>query len=349
MFGATATIPTLDASTMPNGIDVAARDPRVRASSLPASAVAAAEPPPLTPVSFSSQTPAQDTISKPIGAPARDARPPQRSPALGRRIAGDVRASLPDSLSCCPVPLESCQFLLISLFAGMGGAEQMWYESAFSPEKMGARSYGLAFESDPHCRTLLQNNFRSEAWGLSSATDSQGVKGSVLALFEEDAALMRTILEAAKDLKLVVIMAGPPCQDFYAAGEQNEFTGSRAPLTVHTAAAIARMKALLKEIRPLAELVYGVENVASMSETCRQSISRMLGVSPVTCCPSRSGGATSRPRLVWANFRWVPPEEVFHSSMKRKVLHKDWVPLADWGADAFSIGCHEPWPCFLTS
>ena len=84
---------------------------------------------------------------------------------------------------------------------------------------------------------------------------------------------MRTIFEAAPLLEAVIIIGGPPCQDFSVVGLQKGFAGMRGQMIVVTARLIARAKELLAIAAASAALAYLVENLASMERHIRDKVS----------------------------------------------------------------------------
>ena len=291
-----------------------------------------------------------------VGGPTNDAMPAPQATGLGaqrQRTAGDANPELPSRLHACPLPPPTCKYLLLSLFSGMGGAEHLWRESQFSPEARLGESFCISFETSGDARWLHKGHFVGPGWALSSAAGSHGLIGGVGALTEEDGILLETIFRAAPHLEMVLIIGGPPCQDFSVAGYQRGFSGPRGQMTVVTADALARAKRLLSQAAPRAALAFAFENVASMERHIRDAISRVLGCAPRICNVATSGGATQRQRFVWTNFAWTPDAKPFSKESFEGVLHKAWVPALQHWPDLDPTRSERegspPFGCFTTS
>ena len=115
------------------------------------------------------------------------------------------------------------------------------------------------FEVDSRCRCLLQARRVRPGAYLSDATDSEGLKGSVFALTDDDCSLLRAPLDACSTLKLVVIGGGSPCVGFSGAnpgGLGINDAASNMLWTIPVLAAQAR-----KTLASICLVVFFLENV----------------------------------------------------------------------------------------
>ena len=93
----------------------------------------------------------------------------------------------------------------MDLFAGMGGAHYALRAAGVGGT---APVHRALFETSPTCRDLLTEKLVGEQTFLSDVAHSTGLVGSVLALTDNDCALLRTLLETYSNLTGVLIIAG---------------------------------------------------------------------------------------------------------------------------------------------
>ena len=88
----------------------------------------------------------------------------------------------------------------------------------------------ILFETSRQCRDLLAEKLVDGRTFLSDVADSQGLVGSVLALTDNDCALLRTLLETYGNLTGVLIIGGSPCQGLSRVGMGRGFDEPRSAL-----------------------------------------------------------------------------------------------------------------------
>ena len=121
-------------------------------------------------------------------------------------MAARLQPSYLHSLS----PIESIQFLVFDLFAGIGGAHYALHTLGVTQQ---APVHHFLFETDTLCREVLQERVCSENTFLASSLDAQGLPGSVLALIEDDCALFINILSKYPNLKGCLLYTSPSPRD----------------------------------------------------------------------------------------------------------------------------------------
>ena len=118
------------------------------------------------------------------------------------------------------------KFLIFDLFTGMGGC---WHalNSLKIPPGEASLIKMIMFETDKPARALLTAKAKDHlGWvQLSEESDSTGAKGSVLALTENNCALLRSILDENRTVEHVLFAGGSPCQGFSRASSNPKGVG----------------------------------------------------------------------------------------------------------------------------
>ena len=218
-------------------------------------------------------------------------------------------------------PISAVQYLIFDLFAGIGGAR---YALDLAGLKDAAHVHSLVFETDPSCRALLARLVCGDRCFLSSAADSGGVVGSVLALTDDDCRLARSFLDKYPNLKAVLFIGGFPCQGLSRANPHGRGLSDHRSVLVWTfAVLVARARAHLAARSAKPSVHFLVENVC-MDPASRNSISCLLGAEPrhidaAVCSPM------ARPRMYWTSLKCDSPPSTTVSPAE--VLDAGWAPL----------------------
>lgn len=122
-----------------------------------------------------------------------------------------MRASLavahPRGLGAPRAPDNAVLFLVLELFAGIGGAYAI---RKLLPESEHGSVRTIPYETDSECGDILASRLIGPQVELASGADSSGLQGSVLAL-EGDSATLHATLARFSKLRGVLVVGGSPC------------------------------------------------------------------------------------------------------------------------------------------
>ena len=153
----------------------------------------------------------------------------------------------------------------------------------------------LLFETDPLCRAVLTAKLESDDIFLSQDTDSNGLLGSVLALTDNDCALMLSLLDKHPNLSSVLFVGGSPCQGLSRANPRRKhLKDPRSVLVWVFAVLVARARAHATATLKKFSVHFLVENVV-MDSLAEARITKMLAT-PAQHIDAALWSPTSRPR-----------------------------------------------------
>ena len=216
--------------------------------------------------------------------------------------------------------------LIFDLFTGMGGC---WHalNSLRIPPGESSLIKMIMFETDEPARALLATKAKDHpGWvQLSDEPDSSGAKGSVLALAENDFALLKSILDENKTVEHVLFAGGSPCQGFSRASSNPKGVGDERSALIWVFHALPRETA--KHLGDKATVAVVLENVVMYATEIQNNISKLLGLQPQVA-NANLWTACDRDRNFWSSYPTTPtPRFGSIEPDISSVLRKGWRPL----------------------
>jgi site-specific DNA-cytosine methylase len=185
----------------------------------------------------------------------------------------------------------------------------------------------IMFETDVSARALLRAKTEDQpGWvQLSEEPDSTGAKGSVLALAENNFALLKSILDAHNTVEHVLFAGGSPCQGFSRASSNPKGVGDERSALIWVFHALPR--AASEHLGRKASVAVVLENVVMYATEIRDNISRLFGLQPQVT-NANIWAACDRDRNFWSSYPSAPaPKFGSNEPELTEVLREGWRPL----------------------
>ena len=164
-----------------------------------------------------------------------------------------------------------------------------------------------------------------------------------------DKALVKGWAQKFTQVSLVLVGGGPPCQGVSGlnAARKGALRDERSALFCH----VDRIRGLVKECFPWAQVQGMMENVASMDSCDEQLMSDSFGDTP-WFCDAADVSLARRPRLYWLDWGLVPSDDakLGHTPAGRKSVHlTSVVDESNYLTPGWSKTQSECFPTFTTS
>ena len=182
------------------------------------------------------------------------------------------------------------------------------------------------FETDQTARTPLTAKAKEKpGWvQLSEESDSAGAKGSVLAVAENNFALLKSILDDDKTVEHVLFVGGSPCQGFSRASSNPRGVGDDRSALIWVFQALP--KAAAAHLGGRVEVAVVFENVVMYAIDILDSIAKLFGVGPQVA-NADLWAACDRERKFWSSYPSSPiPRFGSVEPEISKVLKQGWRP-----------------------
>ena len=215
---------------------------------------------------------------------------------------------------------------MFDLFTGMGGC---WHalNSLKIPPGEPSLIKMIMFETDRAARALLTSKAKDDpSWlQLSEEPDSKGERGSVLALADNDFALLKSILDQHKTVEHVLFAGGSPCQGFSRASSNPKGVGDDRSALIWVFHALPKTAA--SHLGDKATVAVILENVVMHATEIQDNITKLLGITPQVA-NANLWAASDRDRNFWSSYPSAPiPSFGSIAPDISKVLKPGWRPL----------------------